>query len=48
MKSNDNFASERANDSELTNVNLVFVMPAVIMSTRFRAFVLKVPSMKRA
>jgi hypothetical protein len=47
MKSKENFVSERANDNELTNVELLFVMLVVTIRTRFRAFVLKVPSMKR-
>ena len=48
MKSKESFASERANDSELTKVDPQLVTPAVIISTRLRAFVLKVPSINRA
>jgi hypothetical protein len=47
MKSKENFAFKRANDNKLTNVELLFMMPAVTIRTRFRAFVLNVPSIKR-
>jgi hypothetical protein len=48
MKSKESFASERANDSELIKVNPQLVIPAITISTRLRAFVLKVPLINRA
>jgi hypothetical protein len=47
MKLKENFASKHANDSELINVELLFMMLAMTIRTRFRAFVLNVPSIKR-
>jgi hypothetical protein len=47
MKSKESFASERANDKELTKVDPQFEIPAVTIRTRFKAFVRNVPSMKR-
>jgi hypothetical protein len=48
MKLKESFASERANDSELTKVDPQLVIPAITMSTRLRAFVLKVLSINKA
>jgi hypothetical protein len=48
IKAKESFASKRANDKELTKVDPQLVIPAVTISTRLRAFVLKVPSIKRA
>jgi hypothetical protein len=39
MKSKESFASERANDKELTKVDPQLVIPAVTIRTRLRAFV---------
>jgi len=48
MNSKESLASERANDRELTKVDSQFVIPAVTMRTRFKAFVLNVSSINRA
>ena len=47
MKLKLSLASERANDRELINVDPQFVIPAVTISVRFRAFIRNVSSIHR-
>jgi hypothetical protein len=42
MKSKENFIFKHANDNELINVKLLFMMLVIIIRIRFRAFILNI------
>jgi hypothetical protein len=47
MKSKDIFNSKRVNKRPVIKVFEQFIIPAITRRTRFRAFILKVPLIKR-